>query len=254
MKTAIATGLAFLLAASVPVIAKDVSGVTLPRGARIGVVNLLDPEITQFYGSNDIKDSFLKTHTVDWQLDAMLDDAIKPRLTQMGLELVPVAPSEGLARGRQEFFIDNSVSKGGLSKACSAQLSQMAAAERLDAFVLLVPAANDFQHWGSTRRKDLPEYLRGWGFVTNSKDPPGSKPAVFNISQVLLVSARGGAALLRDVEWGGEYNYNWPNFAPPADIHEVPAAEIDKLRPLFADILTRETGRLLDHIEVIGTP
>jgi len=253
MKRATATWLAFLLAAA-PVIAKEVSTVTLPRGARIGIVNLLDPEITQFYGSSDIKDSFLKTHTVEWQIDGMLNDAVKPRMTQMGLELVPMAPSEGLSRGRQDYFIDNSVSKGGLPKACAAQLSQMAAAEHLDAFVLLVPAANDFQHGGSTRRKDLPEYLRGWGFVTNSNDRPGSKPAVFNMSQLLLVSARGGAALLRDVEWGGEYNYIWPNFTAPADIHEVPAAEIDKLRPLFVDVLTRETGRLLDHIEVIGAP
>jgi len=252
MKRSIAPWLALLLAASVPVIAKDVSTVTLPRGARIGIVNLLSPEIAQFYGSSDIKDSFLKTHNVDWSLEDMLNDAVKPRMSQMGLEPVALAPSEGLVRGRQDFFVDNSVSKGGLSKACSAQLSQMAAAEHLDALVLLVPAANDFQHGGSTRRKELPEYLRGWGFVTNSKDPPAAKPSVFNLSQMLLVSARGGTALLRDVEWGGEFNYNWPNFTLPADIHEVPAAEIDKLRPLFADILTRETGRLLDHIEVIG--
>jgi len=252
MKTARVLGVAVLLAASTSLTAKDVSTVTLPRGARIGIVNLLDPEITQFHGSTDIKDSFLKTHTVDWPVDGMLTDALKPRITQMGLEAVPLPPSEGLLRGRQEYFLDNNVAKG-LSKGCSAQLSQMAAAEHLDAFVLLVPGLNDSAHAGSTRRKDLPEYLRGFGFVTKSEDPPGSKPAVFNMSQLLLISARGGTALLRDLEWGGDYNYNWPTFTAQADIRAVPPAEIDKLKPLFSEILTRESGLLLDHIEVVGS-
>ncbi len=243
---------ALLLARNEPVASKDVTAVTLPRGARIGIVNLLDSEVTHFHGSTDIKASFLKTHQVDWPVDAMLTDAVKQRMAQMGLEAVPMLPSEGLSRGRQDFFIDNAVSKS-LPKACATELTQMAANEHLDAMIILAPGLNDSAHAGGTRRKDLPDYLRGWGFVTKAEDPSGTKPAVFNMTEMLLISARGGTALLRDVAWGGEYNYNWPNFAAAPDQKDLPPAELDKLKPYFAEILARQASRLFDHIEVVGT-
>ncbi len=170
---------------------------------------------------------------------------------QMGLEAVPIAPSAALERGRQEFFVEGSVTKG-LSKACAAEFTQMAAAEHVDAFIVLAPGVNDSAHAGGARRKDLPDYLRGWGFVTRAGDPPGTKPAVFNMTQVLLVGATGGTALLRAREWGGDYTYSWQSFSPPSSLKDIPQSEIDTLRPVFADIVTRQSGRLFEQITVAG--
>ncbi len=233
--------------------AKDTPALTLTKGARVGVVNLLDAEVTHFHASNVIQDSFLKTHSVDWQLDGIVADAVKQRLTQMGLEPVQVAPSTGLERGRQEFFIEGSVTKG-LSRACAAEFTQMAASAHVDAFIVLAPGVNDSAHAGGPRRKDLPDYLRGWGFVTKAEDPPGTKPAIFNMTQMLLISGTGGTALLRAREWGGDYAYNWPTYTPPPDLKEMPQAQIDLLKPIFAEIVGRQSNRLFDQIYVVGGP
>lgn len=254
MKKATAAGWALLpvlvLMLGGPASGKDVAAVTLPRGARIGVVNLLDSEVTHFHGSTDIKASFLKTQHVDWPVDSMLNEAVKQRLAQMGLEQVPVVPSEGLVRGRQEWFIDNAATKN-LPKACTIELTQMAAKEHLDALLVLAPGLNDNAHATYTRRKDLPDYLRGWGFITTA----GAKPEVFNMTEMLLISTRGGIALLRDVSWGGAVTaLPWSSFSADPTTKEMPAEELEKLKPIYLDVLGRQAGRLLDHVEVIGTP
>ncbi len=255
MKTVVLIGVAWLLALSLPAGAKEKGAptLTLSRGARVGIVNLLDPEITQYHSSSVIQDSFLKTYTVDWQVAALLADAVKQRVAQLGLEAVSVAPSVGLTRGRQEFFIDGSVSRG-LSKACAAELTQMAVANHVDAFIVLAPGLNDSAHATGSRRKDLPEYLRGWGFATRANDPPGAYPAVFNMTQMLLVSGTGGVALLRALEWGGDYAYSWSTYTLPADLKQPPADELDTLKPIFAEIMTRQSNRLFDQIYVVGAP
>src|SRR5215831_18128197 len=165
MKNAAILCVALLLASSVPAWARDEPALTLTKGARIGVVNLLDPEIFHYHESNAIQNSFLKTHTVQWAMDSLFLEAVKQHIAQIGFEAVPVLPSEGLERGRQEFFIDGSVSKG-LSRACADEFTQMAAADHVEAFLVLVPGVNDSAHAGSSRHRDLPDYLRGWGFVT----------------------------------------------------------------------------------------
>ncbi len=258
MKKATAGGWAMLpvlvLMLGGPASGKDVAAVTLPRGARVGVVNLLDSEVTHFHGSTDIKASFLKTQHVDWPVDSMLNEAVKQRLTQMGLEQVPMVPSEGLVRGRQDWFIDNAATKS-LPKQCATELTQMAARERLDALLVLAPGLNDGPHATYTRRKDLPDYLRGWGFATKANDTPGAKPEVFNMTEMLLISARGGTALLRDVSWGGAVTaLPWSSFSADPTTKEMPPEELEKLKPIYLDVLGRQAGRLLDHVEVIGAP
>ncbi len=240
-----------LLVLSASAAAKDNPAVTLSKGARIGIVNLLEPEITHFHSSNVIQDSFLKTHSVNWAVEAMLADAVRQRLTQLGLEAVPMAPSAGLERGRQEFFVEGTVNKG-LSRACAAEFTQMAEAERIDAFIVLAPGINDSAHAGGARRKDLPDYLRGWGFVTKAGDPPGTRPAIFNMTQMLLISGTGGTALLRAREWGGDYAYTWADFTSPVNLKEVPDSEIDTLKPIFTGVATRQSNRLFDQVSVVG--
>jgi len=250
MKNAAIVGLALLLALSLPAAGKDSAALTLSRGARIGIVSLLEPELTHYHSSKAIQDSFLKTLTVSWHVDTLFVDAVRERLTQMGLEPVPLAPSEGLERGRQHFFVDASVAKG-LSSECADEFTRMAAANHVEAFVVLVPGANDSSHAGRARRKDLPDYLRGWGFVTYPQGS-GTRPSVFNMTTVLLVSGTGGTALLRAREWGGAYDSDWTGYTPPADLKEIPDAQIDTLKPVFTDITARQSDRVLEHIEVIG--
>lgn len=251
MKKAVIWCLAFVLAAGVPAWGKKSEpALTISKGARIGVVSLLDPDITHYHASGKIQDSFLKTQQVQWAIDAMFMDAVKQRLAQLGLEAVAVAPSPGLERNRHDYFIDHSVIDG-LSAACADEFNHMAADNHVDAFIVLVPGVNDADHAGSARRKDLPEYLRGWGFITKG-EPPEAKPAVFNMTQVLLVSATGGTSLLRAREFGGGYTDTWASFTTPADLKALPDEELDSLKPVISGLLTRQASRVFDQIYIVG--
>jgi len=77
----------------------------------------------------------------------MLTDAVSQRLTQ--LELVPVAigASDALLRNRDEEFVNNSVAKS-LPKDVARQFAQLAAAERLDALIVLAPGLNNSSQAG----------------------------------------------------------------------------------------------------------
>ena len=251
MKKAVIGFLAFVLTAVLPAWGKKSEpALTISRGARIGVVSLLDPDITHYHASGKIQDSFLKTRQVQWAVDAMFMDAVKQRITDLGLEAVAVAPTPGLERNRHEYFVDHSVLDG-LSRPCAEEFNQMAADNHVVAFIVLVPGVNDSDHAGSARRKDLPEYLRGWGFITTG-EPPQGKPAVFDMTQVLLVSATGGTALLRAREFGGGYTDTWSSFTTPADLKEVPDDELDLLKPLISGLLTRQATRILEQVDIVG--
>src|SRR5271169_5087544 len=133
----------------------------LPAGARVGVVNLLDAEVTHFHTARRVQDSFLKTYAVNWSVGAMLAEAVRERLAQLGFVSVPVAAGEALKRAREECFLNANLAKP-LAKGCAAPYAQLATAEHLDGLIVLGPGLNDSTHAQATRRKDLPEYLRGW--------------------------------------------------------------------------------------------
>ena len=88
------------------------ASLALPAGARVGVVSLLDPEVTHFHTSRQIENSFLKTYTVTWPVDTMLLAAVRERLGQLGLTSVPVVASDALRRARESCFLDASLAKG----------------------------------------------------------------------------------------------------------------------------------------------
>jgi hypothetical protein len=252
MRKAVILWLTVLLAASLPAWSKKQEpALTLTRGARIGVVTLLAPEVVHYHTSNTIQNSFMRTYPVQWAVDAMFLEAVKQRLAQMGLEAVPVPPTQALERGRTEFFIDNSVSNG-LSRACADEFTQMATADHVDAFIVLVPGVNDYEHAGSARRKDLPETLHGWGFMTKGEQP-GAKPTVFNMTQVLLVSGTGGVALLRARAFGGPFVDSWVAFSSAPDLKDAPP-EIDTLKPVLTGVVSQQSDRVFDQIYVVGGP
>jgi hypothetical protein len=244
-------GLAFLWLLSAPLAAKDFTPLALPRGARIGVVNVLAPEVTHFHAARSIKDTALHTELVDWSVSNMLNDALKDRAAQMGLVLVPLALTDELDRSRESCFLNGNFNKSALPKECVGPFESLGAAERVSAIIVLAPGLNNSSHAGSTRRKELPEYVRGWGVITGEGASPDGKPAVFSMTELLLVAPSSEGPLIRAREWGGNYMLEWTDYVPPANVKELAPASYAQLKPLLAAILSRQTERLLEQIQVL---
>jgi hypothetical protein len=233
---------AFTAAAFVAFAAKTPAALPLPAGARVGVVSLLDAQVTHFHASRKLEDSFLKTYTVNWSVSAMLLGAVKDGVTQHGLTAVPVGPSDELRRSRETCFLDATLAKG-LPKPCGALYAQLAAAERLDAIIVLGPGRNDSAHAGSTRHRELPEYLRGWCFVSG-EGPTDTPPTLLNLTELLLVQVSGRDARLAGRQWGGN-GQSWMGYQPPPDLKAFSDAQLDQLQPLFSAMLKQQADRLL---------
>ena len=201
-------------------VAKDPTQLLLHKGARVGIVNMMDAEVTHFHTSKVLSESFFKTHLVNWNVDSMLADAVSQRLTQLELVAVPLGASDALMHDRDQNFVNNSVAKG-LPKEVARQFAQLAAAERLEALIVLAPALNNSsQAAGGPYRKDLPDYLRGWGYVTRRSEP--AKPVLFNMTQVLLIGITPDGAKLQAREWGGGYTDQWVDYVAPPDPKRPP--------------------------------
>jgi hypothetical protein len=220
----------------------------LPAGARVGVLNLLDPEVTHFHAARQIENSFLKTYTMDWSIDAMLLASVQDRLTQLGLTSVPVAPSDELRRAREQCFLNAALAKG-LPKECAALYTRLAAAERLNALIVLGPGRNDTVHAGGNRHKELPEYLRGWCFVTG-QGGADTVPQLLNLSELLLIGVNASGAQLIDREWGGD-GQGWSGYRAPPDLKAFPSPLLDQLQPLFGGLLKQQASSALGHLQVV---
>src|SRR3569833_3078301 len=241
---------ACLMVLSAPLAAKEEAPLVLPKGARIGVVTLLHPEVTHFHSSKSITDQALKTEIIDWAVDGMLADAIKDRAGQLGLTLVPLPPTDELEHGREDCFLNNGFNRN-LPKDCVLPSAHLLASQQLQGVVVPAPGLNNSTHAGGSRRKDLPDYLRGWGFVTGIAAAPDGKPTLFNMTELMLVvSSPEGPPELRAHEWGGNYTLEWTNFVAPLDLKSIPYASYGQLQPLFAAILSRQGARLLDQVTV----
>ena len=234
---------------SARLIAKDATPLALARGARVGVLNLLDPEVTHYHDAKSIKDTALHTEPVNWSVAAMLVDALKDRAAQMGLVLVPLGVTDELDRSRESCFLNGNFNKS-LPKDCVLPFQHLGSDEHVDATIVLAPGVNNTAHAGSTRRKELPEYVRGWGFITGDESSPDGKPTLFSMTELLLIAPSPQGPVLRGREWGGNYSLEWSNFVAPANIKEIPAQQYSQLQPLFAGILSRQASRLLDQIQV----
>lgn len=241
--------LALLLALSAPLAAKDAAPLTLARGARVGVISLVDPEVTHYHAAKSIKDTALHTEPVGWSVSNMLMDALKDRAAQMGLVLVPLSVTDELDRSRESCFLDGTFTRN-LPKECVLPFQHLGAAEKVDAVIALAPGLNNNAHAGSTRRKELPDYVRGWGFITGDAASPDGKPTLFSLTELLLVAPSPEGPVLHGREWGGNYALEWTNFVAPPNIKEIPTQDYAQLQPLFAGILSRQTARLLDQIQV----
>jgi hypothetical protein len=232
-----------------PLAAREITALALARGARIGVVSVLDPELTHYHSGRSLQDTFLHTETLNWSTNGMLLDALKDRAAQMGLVLVPLAVTAELARAREACFLDGNFNKG-LPKDCVGPLEHLGNDDRVQAVIVLAPGLNNSGHAGSSRRKDVPDYVRGWGFVTGHDASPDGKPALFSLAELLLVAPSSDGPELHGREWGGNYSVEWTSFVPPPDLKAIPSQDYAQLQPLFEGILGRQTSRLLDQIQV----
>lgn len=238
--------LAGSMAAPLALAAKDPTQLIIHKGARVGVINMMDPEVTHFHTSKVLEQSFLKTQPVGWQVESMLGDAVNQRLTKLELVPVPMGASDALMRNRDQYFVNNSVAKG-LPREISREFAQLAATEHLDALIVLAPGLNNSSQAGSAVRRALPDYLRGWGFVTS--DTP-EKPSLFNMTQVLLISLTPEGTVMNAREWGGSYADEWVDYAPPENPKQIPQEQLDHLQPLFSRLLARQADRVLNWITV----
>jgi hypothetical protein len=225
--------------------ARPPPALALPAGARVGVVNLLDPEVTHFHASRQIENSFLKTYTVSWSVSAMLLGAVKDRLGQLGLTVVPVAAGDALRRARESCFLDASLAKG-LPKECGPLYVQLAASQGLQAIIALGPGRNDSAHAGGARHKDLPEYLRGWCFVTGGSDP---LPVLLDQTELLLVGVTASKAELFGRAWGGD-GKNWTGYQPPPDLKAFSEQQLNQLQPLYGAMLKQQADAALAPLQL----
>src|SRR6516165_3570886 len=225
--------------------ARPPPALVLPAGARVGVVNLLDPEVTHFHASRQIENSFLKTYTVNWSVSAMLLAAVKDRLGQLGLTAVPVAAGDALRRARESCFLDAALAKG-LPKECAALYAQLAASSGLSAIIVLGPGHNDSAHAGGTRHKELPEYLRGWCFVTGGSEP---LPVLLDMTELLLVGVSGSKAELFGRAWGGD-GKSWTGYQPPPDLKAFSEQQLNQLQPLYGAMLKQQADTALASLQV----
>lgn len=231
-----------LLIASGAAPALGAVSVAIAKGARVGIVNLLDPEVMHFHQARRLTDSFLKSYTVGWRIDVMLANAARERLQQLGLVQVPVDPSNELLDRREDCIVDANLSNG-LVRDCVPAFVSLAAAHQLDALIVLGPGLNNSRHG---RQRDLPAYLRGWGFATGR----AATPTVFNMTELLFIGISGNQAQLLARAWGGADEMQWSAFVPPPDLKSMPQSQIDQLQPLFQNMLTSQCSTLLDQIEV----
>jgi len=249
MVRACAGWLTFFLVLSAPLAAREEAPLALAKGSRVGVVALLHPEVQHFHSAKSLRDQALKTEVLNWSVDAMLLDALKERAGQMGLVLVPLPVSGELEHAREDCFLDNGFNRN-LPKPCVAPFEHLLTNEQLQAVIVLAPGLNNGLHAGSARRKDLPDYLRGWGFVTGTAAAPDGKPALFSMTELLLVAPSGEGPQLRGHDWGGSYSLEWSNFTPPPDPKAVPLQDYAALQPLFEGILSRQAARILEQVTV----
>jgi hypothetical protein len=222
------------------------SMVLLPPAARVGVISILDAEVTHFHASKRIEDSFLKTYRVNWSVSGMLLASVQPRLTGLGLTAVPLVASDELARAREPCFLDAQLAKG-LPRECASLFTRLAAAQQLAAVIVLGPGHNDSAHAGAARHRELPEYLRGWCFVTG--EGATGAPPLLDLTELLLITLTPKGAQLADREWDAE-GQSWSAYRPPADLKAIPERQLDELEPLFAAMLQRQSDGALAHLQV----
>jgi hypothetical protein len=222
-------------------------GAQVSPGERVGIVNLLDAEVTHFHASRAVQDSYLKTYPVGWPVAGMLSEALRERLGQLQVTAVPLPPGSALLRAREACFLDANLEKA-LPKECAAAYQDLASREHLAVLIVLGPGLNNALHAQSGRRRDLPEYLRGW-CLTSAET---GVPMLLNLTELVLVAVTPAGAVLAGRSWGGAASEPAPALAPPVDLKALTAAQLDLTQPLYAQLLDAQATVLLTHLTQVA--
>jgi len=230
-----------------PCAAAPPAGAQVGAGERVGIVNLLDAEVTHFHAAHRVQDSYLKTYPVSWPVGGMLSEALRERLGKLNLTAVPVPAGSVLLRAREACFLDANLEKA-LARECAAAYQELAAREHLAVLIVLGPGLNNALHAQSGRHRELPEYLRGWCLASAEE----GAPALLNLTELLLIAITPKEAVLAARVWGGASGAVAPALAPPADLKQLSAAQLDSLQPLYAHLLGAQAELLLTHLKTTG--
>jgi len=220
----------------------------IPAGGRIGVIDMVRPEVAHFHVGATPTKSFLHTYPATWSVADMIDEPLIRSLTEMGLEPVSLTASELMRREKQSWLVSKPTSET-LPRGCLKELERIITDRGLSALVIVAAGQNvsppDVE---GSRLHELPEYIRGWGFSTNDEDEGRTKPVVFNLTQMLLVSKTTDGVRLEHREWDGSHEYEWPSYVPAANLKAMSTTDIAKLRPVIAAVMKRQIARLIPYL------
>ncbi|MBS0376947.1 MAG: hypothetical protein JSS29_00565 [Proteobacteria bacterium] len=245
----IAGAVATFIAGSLPARAAHAPAeLTLGAGARIGIVNLVDAELTHYHAARHVQDGFLKTYPLSWSVAAMLAEALRDPLAALGLTGVALVPPESLRRAREACFLNANLEKA-LPRECVAPYGEVLASQKVQALIVLGPGLNDGTHAGGARRRELPEYLRGWCLASGEGE---AQAQALNLTELILVApgARGAQLLAR--VYGGSAPES--PVAAPADPKSPTAQELEALRAVFAGLLARQCAALFAQVRLSPRP
>jgi hypothetical protein len=223
-----------------------------PVGARIGIIAMLPTDITHYHVGKATQTSFMRTYRVEWPASEVVDDQLAANLKGAGLEPVFLDPTELLRRQRQSWIVSTPMATK-LPNAANEEIARIMTAENLQGLVIVAPGPNNNPDpVQGNRLRRLPAYVQGWGFSTSDDAGGTTKPVVFNLTQMLLIGKNGDSCELIFREWGGGFVYEWASFEPGADLKTLPQSEIDKFRPVIADVMQRQIARLMPRVKVSG--
>jgi hypothetical protein len=124
--------------------------------------------------------------------------------------------------------------------------AQLAASQDVSALIVLGPGRNDSAHADGARHKELPEYLRGWCFVTGGPDP---LPVLLDMTELLLIGVSASQAQLIGRAWGGD-GKTWTGYRPPPDLKAFSEQQLDQLQPLYAAMLKQQADIALAPLQI----
>jgi hypothetical protein len=252
-----ATGLLALclsMALVAAVQAQDSNKLSLAPGARIGVIDLMNTDVTHYHAARAAMNSFMRTYKVEWSLATQLEQPLAERIRAAGYLPVPIEASDLLRRNRQDWLVTTTRAQR-LAKGCAEELARIAAEQQVAALVIVAQGTNASPELvQGNRLRQIPAYIQGWGFST-VEDAAGdvAKPMIFNLLQLVLVEITPEGARLRHREWGGRYLYEWSTFVAPPDMRVLPDEEVQKLQPLLVDVFSRQVNRLFERVESAPT-
>lgn len=220
----------------------------IPAGGRIGIIDMVRPDVTHFHVGATQVQSFLRTYPATWSTADVIDEPLMRSLIDAGLEPVSLPASDLLRHQRQSWFVSKPESQK-LPRGCLEELERVITARRLAALIIVASGQNVSPDAAEgDRLEKLPEYVRGWGFSTSDEREGRKKPVVFNLTQLLLVTRTTDGVRLERRQWGGSHLYEWPNFVPAADMKAMKDTDIAKLRPVIAAVMQRQIAQFVTSL------